>query len=55
MYVIKNDDEKSNILVVDEPTNHLDLESITAFNNGLKTLMERFYLAHMITFCTNGG
>ena len=28
--------KKSNILVIDEPTNHLDLESITAFNNGLK-------------------
>ncbi len=28
---------KANLLVLDEPTNHLDLESITAFNNGLKT------------------
>jgi ATPase subunit of ABC transporter with duplicated ATPase domains len=27
---------KANLLVLDEPTNHLDLESITAFNNGLK-------------------
>jgi ATPase subunit of ABC transporter with duplicated ATPase domains len=27
---------KGNLLVLDEPTNHLDLESITAFNNGLK-------------------
>ncbi len=26
----------SNVLLLDEPTNHLDLESITAFNNGLK-------------------
>ena len=26
----------ANLLVLDEPTNHLDLESITAFNNGLK-------------------
>ena len=26
----------ANCLVMDEPTNHLDLESITAFNNGLK-------------------
>ncbi len=25
-----------NFLILDEPTNHLDLESITAFNNGLK-------------------
>lgn len=25
-----------NLLMLDEPTNHLDLESITAFNNGLK-------------------
>lgn len=25
-----------NLLILDEPTNHLDLESITAFNNGLK-------------------
>ncbi|TAH21190.1 MAG: ATP-binding cassette domain-containing protein [Cytophagales bacterium] len=27
---------KANFLVLDEPTNHLDLESIIAFNNGLK-------------------
>jgi ATPase subunit of ABC transporter with duplicated ATPase domains len=26
----------TNVLLLDEPTNHLDLESITAFNNGLK-------------------
>jgi ATPase subunit of ABC transporter with duplicated ATPase domains len=26
-----------NLLILDEPTNHLDLESITAFNEGLKT------------------
>lgn len=26
----------ANCLLLDEPTNHLDLESITAFNNGLK-------------------
>jgi ATPase subunit of ABC transporter with duplicated ATPase domains len=26
----------ANFLMMDEPTNHLDLESITAFNNGLK-------------------
>jgi len=25
-----------NLLIIDEPTNHLDLESIQAFNNGLK-------------------
>lgn len=28
--------ENPNVLLLDEPTNHLDLESITAFNNGLK-------------------
>ena len=28
--------QRGNALVLDEPTNHLDLESITAFNNGLK-------------------
>lgn len=27
---------QANFLILDEPTNHLDLESITAFNNGLK-------------------
>lgn len=27
----------ANLLILDEPTNHLDLESITAFNNALKT------------------
>ena len=27
---------EANLLVIDEPTNHLDLESIQAFNNGLK-------------------
>ncbi|MCB0476192.1 MAG: ATP-binding cassette domain-containing protein [Flavobacteriaceae bacterium] len=27
---------RANVLLVDEPTNHLDLESIQAFNNGLK-------------------
>ena len=27
---------EANLLVVDEPTNHLDLESIQAFNNGLR-------------------
>jgi len=26
----------ANFLILDEPTNHLDLESIQAFNNGLK-------------------
>lgn len=30
--------QKPNVLMLDEPTNHLDLESITAFNNGLKDL-----------------
>ncbi|MDJ1500866.1 ABC-F family ATP-binding cassette domain-containing protein [Xanthocytophaga agilis] len=28
--------QNPNFLLLDEPTNHLDLESITAFNNGLK-------------------
>lgn len=28
--------QNANFLLLDEPTNHLDLESITAFNNGLK-------------------
>lgn len=28
--------KRANVVMVDEPTNHLDLESITAFNNGLK-------------------
>ncbi|MCG8477409.1 MAG: ATP-binding cassette domain-containing protein [Cytophagales bacterium] len=28
--------QKPNVLLLDEPTNHLDLESITAYNNGLK-------------------
>lgn len=27
---------RANVLMIDEPTNHLDLESIQAFNNGLK-------------------
>lgn len=27
---------EGNVLTLDDPTNHLDLESITAFNNGLK-------------------
>jgi ATPase subunit of ABC transporter with duplicated ATPase domains len=26
----------ANLLILDEPTNHLDLESIQAFNNGLR-------------------
>ena len=28
--------KRANVLMIDEPTNHLDLESIQAFNNGLK-------------------
>jgi ATPase subunit of ABC transporter with duplicated ATPase domains len=28
---------RANVVQLDEPTNHLDLESITAFNNSLKT------------------
>ncbi|PQB04058.1 ABC-F family ATP-binding cassette domain-containing protein [Aureitalea marina] len=28
---------RANVVMLDEPTNHLDLESITAFNNSLKT------------------
>ena len=56
MYVIKNDDEKSNILVVDEPTNHLDLESITAFNNGLKNFNGTVLLStHDNTFAQTVG
>ncbi|MDT8347211.1 MAG: ATP-binding cassette domain-containing protein, partial [Flavobacteriaceae bacterium] len=29
--------QRGNLLMLDEPTNHLDLESITSFNNGLKS------------------
>jgi ATPase subunit of ABC transporter with duplicated ATPase domains len=29
--------KEGNLLIIDEPTNHLDLESITAFNNSLKS------------------
>lgn len=29
--------QNANFLILDEPTNHLDLESITAFNNGIKS------------------
>jgi len=28
---------RANVVMLDEPTNHLDLESITAFNNSLKS------------------
>lgn len=28
--------QEANLLIIDEPTNHLDLESIQAFNNGLR-------------------
>jgi hypothetical protein len=34
--------------MIDEPTNHLDLESITAFNNSLKTLKVLLYSLLMI-------
>ena len=40
---------RANVLMLDEPTNHLDLESITAFNNSLKTLKVLFYLQRMTT------
>lgn len=29
--------QRANVIMLDEPTNHLDLESITAFNNALKS------------------
>ena len=48
--------KKSNILVVDEPTNHLDLESITAFNNGLKNFNGTVLLStHDNTFAQTVG
>ncbi len=48
--------KKSNILVVDEPTNHLDLESITAFNNGLKNFDGTVLLStHDNTFAQTVG
>ncbi len=34
--------QNPNFLILDEPTNHLDLESITAFNNGLKDFKGSF-------------
>ncbi len=39
----------SNVLLLDEPTNHLDLESITAFNNGLKDFKGIVPPPHTIT------
>tara|TARA_A200000113_G_scaffold87933_1_gene78501 strand:- start:3546 stop:5168 length:1623 start_codon:yes stop_codon:yes gene_type:complete len=48
--------KKSNILVIDEPTNHLDLESITAFNNGLKNFDGTVLLStHDNTFAQTVG
>lgn len=37
----------ANFLIFDEPTNHLDMESITSVNEGMKNLLEIFYLHHM--------
>ncbi len=37
--------QNPNFLLLDEPTNHLDLESITAFNNGLKDFKGGIILA----------
>lgn len=37
--------QNPNFLLLDEPTNHLDLESITAFNNGLKDFKGSLMLA----------
>ncbi len=37
--------QKANMLILDEPTAHLDLESITAFNNGLKDCKENVMLS----------
>lgn len=42
---------QANVLILDEPTNHLDLESITAFNNGLKDFKGTvFFTSHDHTF-----
>ena len=40
---------RANVLMLDEPTNHLDLESITAFNNSLKTSKVLYCLPRMTT------
>lgn len=58
--------QNANLLVLDEPTNHLDLESITAFNNGLKNFPGTYFftthdhefiqsLANRIIELTPGG
>ncbi|MCT4622461.1 MAG: ATP-binding cassette domain-containing protein [Schleiferiaceae bacterium] len=42
---------QANLVILDEPTNHLDLESITAFNNGLKDFKGTvFFTSHDHTF-----
>ena len=42
---------QANLIILDEPTNHLDLESITAFNNGLKDFKGTvFFTSHDHTF-----
>jgi ATPase subunit of ABC transporter with duplicated ATPase domains len=43
---------QANLIILDEPTNHLDLESITAFNNGLKDFKGTVFFTsqdHMFT------
>jgi ATPase subunit of ABC transporter with duplicated ATPase domains len=43
--------QNANALILDEPTNHLDLESITAFNNGLKDYKgQLLFTSHDIEF-----
>lgn len=42
---------QANLIILDEPTNHLDLESITAFNNSLKSFGGTvFFTSHDHTF-----
>jgi ATPase subunit of ABC transporter with duplicated ATPase domains len=42
---------QANLIILDEPTNHLDLESIQAFNNGLKDFKGTvFFTSHDHTF-----
>lgn len=58
--------QNANFMILDEPTNHLDLESITAFNNGLKNFPGTYFftthdhefiqsLANRIIELTPGG
>jgi ATPase subunit of ABC transporter with duplicated ATPase domains len=46
---------EGNVLMIDEPTNHLDLESITAFNNSLKTLKVLYIYTHDHEFAQTVG